>query len=80
MTMTTTEESSAMTEASGLNGDEGRIDHAAEAIRGMTKEMVDELPPRRPRFSERLREITMEAPLHSLAIAFLLGILMGRRR
>lgn len=78
--MTTTEDPSAMTEASGLMGDEGRIDHAAEAIRGMTKEMVDELPTRRPRLSEKLREMTVEAPLHSLAIAFLLGVLIGRRR
>lgn len=78
--MTTIEDSSAMTEASGLTGDERRIDHAADAIRGMTKEMVDELPTRRPRLSERLREMTLEAPLQSLAIAFLLGVLIARRR
>ncbi len=75
--MTTTEESSAMTEASGLTADEGRIDQAAEAVRGMTKEMVSELPARRPRLSDRLREMTLEAPLHSLAIAFLLGVVIG---
>jgi len=78
--MTITEDASAMTEASGLAGDEERIDRAAEAIRGMTKEMVEELPARRARLSERLRQITVEAPLHSLAIAFLLGVLMARRR
>lgn len=78
--MTTIEDRSAMTEASGLMGDEGRIEHAADAIRGMTKEMVDELPVRRPRLSERLREMTLEAPLQSLAIAFLLGVLIARRR
>ena len=69
-----------MTEASGLTGDEGRVDRAAEAIRGMTKEMADELPARRARLSEMLREMTMEAPLQSLAIAFLLGGLIARRR
>lgn len=78
--MTTIEDSSAMTEASGLTGDEGRIEHAAEAIRGMTKEMMRELPARRPRLSDRLRKMTLEAPLQSLAIAFLLGVLMARRR
>ena len=35
-----------MTEASGLTGDPARIDHAADAIRGMTKDMVAELPAR----------------------------------
>jgi hypothetical protein len=78
--MTMTEDSSAMTEASGLTGDEGRIDHAADAIRGRPEQMVDELPARRPRLSDRLREMTLEAPLQSLAVAFLLGILMARRR
>jgi hypothetical protein len=67
-----------MTEASGLTGDEGRIDRAAEAIRGMTKEMAAELPARRARLSEMLREMTIEAPLQSLAIAF--GVLIARRR
>ena len=77
--MTMVEDASAMTEASGTSGDEARIDHAAEAIRDMTKEMVQELPPR-PRLSEKLRQFTMEAPLHSIAIAFLFGVLIARRR
>jgi hypothetical protein len=78
--MTMVEDASAMTEASGTSGDEARIDHAAEAIRDMTKEMVQELPPPRPRLSEKLRQFTMEAPLHSIAIAFLFGVLIARRR
>ena len=78
--MITAEDTSAMTEASGVTGDEGRIEHAAEAIRGMTKEMVDELPPRRTPLSETLRKMTVEAPLQSLAVAFLLGVLIARRR
>ena len=78
--MNITEDASAMTEASGLTGDEGRIDHAAEAIRGMTKEMRQRAPERRARVSETLRQLTVEAPVHSLAIAFLLGVLIARRR
>ena len=78
--MITAEDTSAMTEASGVTGDEGRIEHAAEAIRGMTKDMVDELPARRTPLSETLRQMTVEAPLQSLAVAFLLGVLIARRR
>jgi len=78
--MTITEDAAAMTETSGLTGDKGRINHAAEAIRGMIKEMVEELPARRAPLSEMLREMTVEAPLQSLAIAFLLGVLLARRR
>ena len=78
--MTMVEDASALAEASGTSGDEARIDHAAEAIRDMTKEMVQELPPPRLRLSEKLRQFTMEAPLHSIAIAFLFGVLIARRR
>ena len=78
--MTTTEDASAMTEASRLTNDEGRIEQAAEAIRGMTKEMVKELPARRAGLAKTLRDMTLEAPLQSLAIAFLLGVLIARRR
>jgi hypothetical protein len=78
--MGTMEEVSAMTEAAGLTGDELRIGHAADAIRGMTKDMVDELPQPRRRLSEMIRQATIEAPLQSLAIAFLLGVLIARRR
>jgi len=78
--MNITEDSSAMTEASGLTGDEASIGHAGDAIRGLAREMVGELPARRPRLSETLRKMTVEAPLQSLAIAFLLGVLIARRR
>jgi hypothetical protein len=73
--MTTTEESAAMTEASGLTGDGDRIEYAAKGVRDMM-----ELPDEGRGFSEVLRRITIEAPLQSLAIAFLLGILIARRR
>lgn len=40
------------------------------------------LAPEHPaqRLAERLREATVQAPLQSLAIAFLLGLLFSRRR
>lgn len=70
--------SSAMTEASGLASDEARIEHAFEAIRGMTREMVNELPTQRRSLSETLHKAMIEAPLQSLVIAFLLGVLVAR--
>lgn len=79
-------EASAMTEASGLTSGQERIKHASEAIREMTEEMRGNAAPLAsgPRsdakhLSERLRQITLEAPLQSLLIAFLLGVLVARR-
>jgi hypothetical protein len=66
-----------MMEASGLTSDEARIDHAAEAIRDMTNDMMEELPANR-RLADTLRKMTVEAPLTSLASAFLLGVLVAR--
>ena len=68
-----------MTEASGLTGDEQRIDHAAGAIRGMTKDMVDQLPVR-PWVIDTIRKLTIQAPLSALAVAFLLGVIATRKR
>jgi hypothetical protein len=68
-----------MTEADSLTGDEARIDRAADAIRAMTHDMVDELP-LRPSVTNTLRNLTIQAPLQSLAIAFLLGVIVARRR
>jgi hypothetical protein len=65
-------EASAMTEASGLTNEED-----GDARR---------LPPQSPaqdaaiRWAERLRKMTMKAPLQSLFVAFLLGIWVARRR
>ncbi len=82
MTMTNAAD---VTEASGLTNDTARIEHASEAIRDMTHEIKDNsLPPHSERaaqrFSDRLRQMTIEAPLQSLALAFLLGVLVARRR
>ena len=63
-------EASAMTEASGLMNEED-----ANA----------RLPPQSSqdaaiRWAERLRKVTVKAPLQSLFVAFLLGIWVARRR
>jgi len=74
------DEAAAMTEASGLADSQERIDRAAQAIRGMTRDMANEAPRETRPLSEVLRQRTMEAPLQSLAIAFLLGAIVARRR
>jgi hypothetical protein len=78
--MTTIEDAAAMTEASGLAGDQERIDHATDSIRDMTRDMADEFPAQARGLSNMLRGMAREAPLHSLAIAFLLGVMLARRR
>ena len=65
-------EASAMTEASGLANEQD----------GNARRM----PPQSPaqdtavRWAERLRRVTVKAPLQSLFVAFLLGIWVARRR
>jgi len=65
-------EASAMTETSGLTNEQD-----GDARR---------LPPQSPsqdaaiRWAERLRKVTVKAPLQSLFVAFLLGIWVARRR
>lgn len=72
-------ETSAMTEASGIANDE--TDRALG-----TRPASENLPPlfdsrqASERLSERLRELTVKAPLQSLFAAFLLGIWVARRR
>ncbi len=69
-------EASAMTEASGLINEDG-VAQTSEAHRR---------PPQSPsqdvamRWADRLREITVKAPLQSLFAAFLLGVWVARRR
>jgi hypothetical protein len=60
--------------------EEAHVQQAAdEAFRVLTGE-EDEFPPPRDRFLQMLRQATLQAPLHSLAVAFLLGALLMRRR
>ncbi len=74
-------------EAPELSPEQDRINRASENIRAMAGEIKEELKPATRglepaayRLSENLRRMTIEAPLQSLAIAFLLGILIARRR
>jgi hypothetical protein len=72
-----------------MGDDHDEADVLTEASR--TSRIADEmaqndhtapLAPEHPahRLAERLREATVQAPLQSLAIAFLLGLLFSRRR
>jgi hypothetical protein len=68
-------EASAMTEASGLTDEqEGRVK--------TTPDTPVEMDSRHPlsRIADRLRRITLAAPLPSLFVAFLAGVLVARRR
>src|SRR5579871_549040 len=66
----TMKEAAAMTEASGLAGHEADSTISSDAH---TNELAH-------RLAEDLRRLTIEAPLRSLAIAFLLGMFLARRR
>jgi hypothetical protein len=52
------------------------LDNAVEVLEGENDALVSA----KRRFTDALRGATREAPLHSLAIAFLLGVLVARRR
>jgi hypothetical protein len=78
-------ETSAMTEASGLVNRQNDVERASEAVPRNEREMGGKRPPDprsgpRLRFHDQLRKMTVEAPLPSLMVAFLLGILVARRR
>jgi hypothetical protein len=62
-------EASAMTEASGLVSEQGSD---ARPIESASQDFAI-------RFAERLRKVTIKAPLQSLFVAFLLGIWVARR-
>jgi len=65
-------EASAMTEASGLTNEED----------GNARRLAPQSPSQNAaiRWAERLRRVTVKAPLQSLFVAFLLGIWVARRR
>lgn len=79
-------ETSAMTEASGLVNGQNDVERASEAVPRNEREMGGKQGPPDPRsgprvrFPDQLRKMTVEAPLPSLMVAFLLGILVARRR
>jgi ElaB/YqjD/DUF883 family membrane-anchored ribosome-binding protein len=57
---------------------EKRIDKAVDAIRSMSRDLADEVAPR-PTWLHQVSAFTCEAPIQSLAIAFLIGVLLARR-
>jgi hypothetical protein len=57
---------------------EKRIDKAVDAIRGMSRDLADEIAPR-PTWLDQASAFTCAAPIQSLAIAFLIGVLLARR-
>lgn len=69
-------EASAMTEASGLTN--GQRERESSSL-GRHDDVTDSRHPLL-RASDRLRTITLAAPLPSLFVAFLMGILVARRR
>lgn len=77
-------EVSAMTEASGLIDDQDAI--SAPQSSGPTQSAGAQSSLRRVsneaalRWAEWLRKVTVQAPLSSLFVAFLLGTLVARRR
>ena len=55
-----------------------RIDTAVDAIRGMSQDLANEVAPR-PGLLDWLSAATRKAPIQSLAIAFLVGVILARR-
>ncbi|RXH26296.1 hypothetical protein XH99_20345 [Bradyrhizobium nanningense] len=77
-------EASAMTEASGLVDDQDALGAAQPS--SQTETAWSRKSRREPsneaalRWAERLRKVTVQAPLSSLFVAFLLGTWVARRR
>ena len=70
-------EASAMTEASGLMNEQAGNEHASDARRRPLQSPSQDAA---IRWAERLRKVTVKAPLQSLLVAFLLGVWVSRRR
>ena len=66
-------EASAMTEVSGLTNEQHTFDPSRRPLRSASEDAA-------VRWSERLRKVTVTAPLQSLFVAFLLGLWVARRR
>jgi hypothetical protein len=63
--------------------DESRIWRASEAIRDIANDMkptAQGLEPVVQRLTDNICQMTRQAPLQSLALAFLLGVLVARRK
>jgi hypothetical protein len=75
-------EASAMTEASGLTKDSDGIEQPGTTL-GTAQAMKGKLGahsrPAAAGLSENLQRMTLEAPLQSLLVAFLVGVIVARR-
>jgi hypothetical protein len=71
-------EASAMTEASGLTHNEAGLESASRGTHA--SQFETQLRASIARVSEQLRQTTLEAPLRSLCLAFILGVWVARRR
>ncbi|MEH2484115.1 hypothetical protein [Bradyrhizobium sp. AZCC 2230] len=71
-------ETAAMTEASGLTNFQDGIENPSRATLGARKQADLRLSEKD--WAERLRKVTVEAPLRSLMAAFALGVWFARRR
>ncbi len=70
-------EASAMTEASGLVDEQDGIEQTSGARRRPLESPSQEAA---MRWADRLRDVTVNAPLRSLVVAFLAGVWFARRR
>lgn len=68
-------EASAMTEASGLIDERDEIEQGSGARPRQSPSQEAAM-----RWADRLREVTVKAPLQSLFVAFLVGVWFARRR
>ena len=71
-------EASAMTEASGLTHDEAGLESASRGAHA--SQFETQLRSFIAGLSAQLRQTTLEAPLRSLFVAFILGVWVARRR
>ncbi|MBW5440806.1 hypothetical protein FXB41_40545 [Bradyrhizobium canariense] len=70
-------EASAMTEASGLTDEIDGTEHTSGTGRRPQRSRSGDAA---MRWADQLRKLTLQAPLQSLFVAFLLGIWVARRR
>ncbi len=63
-----------------LTPEAARVYRAAKAINAMSDSMDAELLPKQNPVLDALRLLAREAPLRSLAVAFVLGVMVTRRR
>lgn len=81
-------EASEMTEASGLVDDQGGSESSSQRAGGartgrdarQSSQQLGSAPEPSCRLSDQLREMTVRSPLGALSMAFLLGVLVARRR